>query len=117
MKIAIVGATGLVGCMMRKVFEEKRYITDISDIEFLLVASEKSVGKEIVFNNQKYRVMGMQEAVDRKPQIAIFSAGAGTSREWAPRFSEAGTTVIDNSSAWRMFDEIPLVVPKLMLRF
>ncbi len=113
MKIAIVGATGLVGNMMRKVFEEKRYITDISDIEFLLVASEKSVGKEIVFNNQKYRVMGMQEAVDRKPQIAIFSAGAGTSKEWAPRFSEAGATVIDNSSAWRMFDEIPLVVPEI----
>ena len=113
MKIAIVGATGLVGNMMRKVFEEKRYVTDISDIEFLLVASEKSVGKEIVFNNRKYRVMGMQEAVDRKPQIAIFSAGAGTSKEWAPRFSEAGTTVIDNSSAWRMFDEIPLVVPEI----
>ncbi|MCP3927475.1 MAG: aspartate-semialdehyde dehydrogenase [Bacteroidetes bacterium] len=109
MKLAVVGVTGLVGGVMCKVLEERGFhIT-----EFLPVASEKSVGKKIVFKGKEYSVTGMQEAIDRKPDIAIFSAGGGTSLEWAPRFAEVGTTVVDNSSAWRMDKTKKLVVPEI----
>lgn len=113
MKIAIVGATGLVGTVMMEVFEERKYIQNIDNIEFLLVASEKSVGKEITFNGRVHKVVGMEEAVASRPQIAVFSAGASTSKEWAPRFAENGTWVVDNSSAWRMEDDVTLVVPEI----
>jgi aspartate-semialdehyde dehydrogenase len=113
MKIAIVGATGLVGTAMMKVFEERKYIQNIDNIEFLLVASAKSAGKELMFNGRKYKVIGLEEAVASHPQIAVFSAGASTSKEWAPRFAENGTWVIDNSSAWRMDENIALVIPEI----
>ena len=113
MKIAIVGATGLVGSVMIKVLEEGRYIPIDKITEFIPVASEKSVGKEVTMNNRKYTVIGVQEAIALKPEIAIFSAGANASREYAPLFAKAGTTVIDNSSAWRMDNDIPLVVPEI----
>lgn len=109
MKIAVVGATGMVGREMIKVLEERSLNVD----EFLPVASSKSVGKNIEFNGTVYTVISMEEAVSKKPDIAIFSAGGKTSLEWAPKFAEAGTRVIDNSSAWRMMDDIPLVVPEI----
>jgi aspartate-semialdehyde dehydrogenase len=109
MKICVVGATGLVGGEMVKVLEE----FDLGEVEFYPVASERSVGKMVSFRGKEYPVIGMQEAVDRKPQIAIFSAGAAASRQWAPVFAAAGTTVIDNSSAWRQEKDIPLVVPEI----
>jgi aspartate-semialdehyde dehydrogenase len=109
MKICVVGATGLVGGEMVKVLEEYNF----SDIEFFPVASERSVGKPVKFLGKDYPVIGMQEAVDRKAQIAIFSAGAAASKQWAPHFAAAGTVVIDNSSAWRTEKEIPLVVPEI----
>ena len=113
MKIAVVGATGLVGSVMIKVLEEGRYLPLRMVTEFIPVASERSVGKEILFNNSKYKVIGIQEAIAKRPDIAIFSAGGSTSLEWAPLFSKAGTTVIDNSSAWRMTRDIPLIVPEI----
>lgn len=109
MRIALVGATGLVGGVMLQVLEKSNLIID----EFFAVASERSVGKKVMFKGQEFAVIGLQEAVDQKPDIAIFSAGGGTSKEWAPRFAEKGTVVIDNSSAWRMNKEIPLVVPEI----
>lgn len=109
MKVAIVGATGMVGEVMLKVLEERNFpITDL-----LLVASERSIGKEISFKGKTYSVIGMKEAVAMQPDIAIFSAGGSTSEEWAPLFAEAGTTVIDNSSAWRMDPTKKLVVPEI----
>ncbi len=109
MKIAVVGATGMVGEIMLKVLAERNFpIT-----EFIPVASEKSVGKELVFKNKKYKIVSMEAAVKMKPQIALFSAGGATSLEWAPKFAAAGTTVIDNSSAWRMDPTIKLVVPEI----
>ena len=109
MKIAVVGATGMVGEVMLKVLAERNFpIT-----ELIPVASEKSVGKEIEFKGKKYKVVGMQTAVDMKPTIAVFSAGGETSLEWAPKFAEAGTTVIDNSSAWRMDPSKKLIVPEI----
>lgn len=109
MKVAVVGATGLVGQTMLRVLEERKFpIT-----ELLPVASEKSAGKEIIFNNKKYRVITCAEAVKQKPQIALFSAGGSTSLQWAPLFAEAGTKVIDNSSAWRMDEKCPLIVPEI----
>ena len=113
MKIAVVGATGLVGSVMIKVLEEGRYLPLRMVTEFIPVASERSVGKEVLFNNSKYKVIGIQEAIAKRPDIAIFSAGGSTSLEWAPLFSKAGTTVIDNSSAWRMTRDIPLIVPEI----
>ena len=98
MKIAIVGATGMVGEVMLKVLAERNFPVT----ELILVASEKSIGKEVDFQGKTYQVVGMQTAVDMKPAIAIFSAGGDISLEWAPKFAAAGTTVIDNSSAWRM---------------
>ena len=109
MRIAIVGATGMVGEVMLKVLAERNFpITDL-----ILVASEKSVGKEIVYQGQTHKVVGLQTAVDAKADIAIFSAGGATSLEWAPKFAAAGTTVIDNSSAWRMDPTKKLIVPEI----
>jgi aspartate-semialdehyde dehydrogenase len=109
MKIAVVGATGLVGTKMIQVLEERNF----NVTEFIPVASEKSVGKEVSFKGKKYKVVGMQTAIDMKPAIALFSAGGSTSLEWAPKFAEAGITVIDNSSAWRMDPTKKLVVPEI----
>lgn len=109
MKIAVVGATGLVGNMMLKVLEEQ----GLSGVEMIPVASEKSVGKEVVFNGKPHKVVGIKTAVELKPAIALFSAGGSTSLEWAPKFASAGCTVIDNSSAWRMHPDCPLVVPEI----
>lgn len=109
MKVAVVGATGMVGNVMLKVLAERNFpIT-----ELIPVASEKSVGKEVEYLGKKYKIVGLQTAVDMKADIAIFSAGGGTSLEWAPKFAEAGTTVIDNSSAWRMNPNNKLVVPEI----
>ncbi|MCB0472090.1 MAG: aspartate-semialdehyde dehydrogenase, partial [Flavobacteriaceae bacterium] len=94
MKIAVVGATGLVGNVMLQVLAERNFPVT----ELIPVASEKSVGKKVKFKNTEYTVVGMQQAVDMHPDIAIFSAGGGTSLEWAPKFAEVGTTVVDNSS-------------------
>jgi aspartate-semialdehyde dehydrogenase len=109
MKLAVVGATGMVGEVMLKVLAERNF--EIT--ELILVASEKSVGKEMVFQNKTYNIVGLQTAVDMKPDIAIFSAGGETSLEWAPKFVAAGTTVIDNSSAWRMDLTKKLIVPEI----
>jgi aspartate-semialdehyde dehydrogenase len=109
MKVAVVGATGLVGTVMLKVLEERNFPVT----ELIPVASERSVGKEIEFKGKKYKVHSMQQAIDAKPAIALFSAGGNTSLEWAPKFADAGTTVIDNSSAWRMDPSKKLVVPEV----
>ena len=109
MKVAVVGATGLVGSKMLQVHEERNFPLT----ELLPVASEKSVGKEITYKGRTYKVIGMADAVAARPDIAIFSAGGGTSLEWAPKFAEVGTTVVDNSSAWRMDPTKKLVVPEI----
>jgi aspartate-semialdehyde dehydrogenase len=109
MRIAVVGCTGLVGTEMLKVLEA----SSLPVSEVIPVASEKSVGKEILFKGKGYRVVSLEAGVTLKPDVALFSAGASVSKEWAPRFTEVGTYVIDNSSAWRMYDEIPLVVPEV----
>lgn len=109
MKIAVVGATGMVGEVMLQVLAERNFpIT-----ELIPVASEKSVGKQIEFQGKKFTVVSLQTAVEMKPQIAVFSAGGETSLQWAPKFAEVGTTVIDNSSAWRMDQTKKLVVPEI----
>ena len=109
MKVAVVGATGMVGEVMLKVLAERNFpIT-----ELLLVASERSVGKKLSYKNKEYTIIGLQDAVTAKPDIAIFSAGGDTSTEWAPKFAEVGTTVVDNSSAWRMDPNKKLVVPEI----
>ncbi len=109
MKIAVVGATGLVGTVMLKVLEERNFPVT----ELIPVASEKSVGMEIIFKGKKFKVVSAATAIAMKPHIALFSAGGNTSLELAPKFAEAGTTVIDNSSAWRMHPEKKLVVPEI----
>ncbi len=109
MKIAVVGATGLVGTKMLQVLAERNFPVT----ELIPVASERSVGKEILFKGEKYKIVSMQDAIDAKPAIALFSAGGSTSLEWAPKFSAAGITVIDNSSTWRMDLHIKLVVPEV----
>ena len=109
MRIAVVGATGMVGNVMLKVLDERCFEID----ELLLVASERSVGKQISFRGNTYTVIGLQDAVDAKPDIALFSAGGSISLEWAPKFAEVGTTVIDNSSAWRMDPSKKLIVPEI----
>ncbi|MGY4386666.1 aspartate-semialdehyde dehydrogenase [Pedobacter sp. UYP24] len=109
MKIAVVGATGLVGTVMLKVLEERNFPLT----ELIPVASEKSVGKEISFKGKKFAVVNMDTAISMRPDIALFSAGGSTSLENAPRFAEAGTTVIDNSSAWRMDPSKKLIVPEV----
>jgi aspartate-semialdehyde dehydrogenase len=109
MKVAVVGATGLVGSKMLQVLAERNFPVT----ELLPVASERSVGKEVEFKGKKYKVVSMTDAIAAKPAVAIFSAGGSTSLEWAPQFAEAGITVIDNSSAWRMDPTKPLVVPEI----
>lgn len=113
MKVAVVGATGLVGSVMMKVLEEGKYLPLISISDFIPVASEKSAGREVVFNNRKYKVVTINEAIAMRPDLALFSAGGSVSFEHAPRFAKNGCIVIDNSSAWRMIREIPLVVPEV----
>ena len=109
MKVAVVGVTGMVGQIMLKVLEERNFpIT-----ELIPVASEKSIGKKIYFRGKECSVVSMQEAIVKRPNIALFSAGGGTSLEFAPKFAEVGTTVIDNSSAWRMDSTKKLVVPEI----
>ena len=109
MKIAVVGATGLVGSEMLKVLAE----SGLAGEEILAVASERSIGKKVLYRGADLDVIGMQQAIDAKPRFAIFSAGGSTSLEWAPKFAEAGITVIDNSSAWRMDPTKKLVVPEI----
>ena len=109
MKVAVVGATGMVGEIMLKVLEERNFPVT----ELIPVASEKSIGKEIEFKGKKYKVVSMQSAIDKKADVALFSAGGETSLLWAQKFADAGTTVIDNSSAWRMDPTKKLVVPEI----
>jgi aspartate-semialdehyde dehydrogenase len=109
MKVAIVGATGMVGRVMLKVLEERNFPAS----ELIPVASEKSVGQLVAFGGKDYPVVSLETAVLKKPDIALFSAGGQTSLDWAPKFAAVGTTVIDNSSAWRMKEGIPLVVPEI----
>ena len=109
MKLAVVGATGLVGSEILEVLKERNFEYD----ELLLVASARSVGKVIEYKGEAHTVIGLEEAVAAKPDIAIFSAGGGTSVEWAPQFADAGTIVIDNSSAWRMDPTKKLIVPEI----
>ncbi|WP_281541693.1 aspartate-semialdehyde dehydrogenase [Maribacter aestuarii] len=109
MKVAVVGATGMVGEVMLKVLAERNFpIT-----ELLLVASERSVGKTLSYKGKEHTIIGLADAVAAKPQIAIFSAGGDTSLAWAPKFAAAGTTVVDNSSAWRMDPDKKLIVPEI----
>ncbi|WP_439152519.1 aspartate-semialdehyde dehydrogenase [Winogradskyella sp.] len=109
MKIAVVGATGLVGNVMLKVLEERNFPMD----ELLLVASERSVGKKIEYKGKQNEIISIPTAIEKRPDIALFSAGGNTSLEWATKFAEAGTTVIDNSSAWRMDSSKKLIVPEI----
>lgn len=109
MKVAVVGATGLVGTKMLQVLEERNFPVD----ELIPVASEKSIGKKISFRGKEYAIVSATDAIAAQPQVALFSAGGSTSLEWAPKFAEAGITVIDNSSAWRMDPTKPLVVPEI----
>lgn len=109
MKVAVVGATGMVGEVMLKVLAERNFPVT----ELIPVASEKSVGKTISYKNKDYKVVGLETAVSMRPDIALFSAGGNTSLEWAPKFADAGTTVVDNSSAWRMDETKKLVVPEI----
>jgi aspartate-semialdehyde dehydrogenase len=109
MKTAVVGATGMVGRTMMKVLEERNFPVT----ELIPAASERSVGKELTFKGKAVKVVSVMEAIEAKPVFAIFSAGASTSKEWAPAFAANGTVVIDNSSAWRMDKDVPLVVPEI----
>ena len=109
MKVAVVGATGMVGQVMLRVLEER----NLPITELIPVASERSVGKKIKFKDKEFTIVSMDDAIAAKPEIAIFSAGGGTSLEFAPKFAEVGTVVIDNSSAWRMDPTKKLVVPEI----
>jgi aspartate-semialdehyde dehydrogenase len=109
MRVAVVGATGLVGTKMLQVLAERNFPVT----ELIPVASARSVGKEVMFKGKAYKVVGMEEGISAKPAVAIFSAGGGTSTEWAPKFAAAGIRVIDNSSAWRMDPTKKLVVPEV----
>lgn len=109
MKVAVVGVTGMVGQVMLQVLEERAFQID----QLIPVASARSIGKSVDFRGQSYTVVGMEEAVTMAPDIALFSAGGGTSLEWAPKFADVGTTVIDNSSAWRMDPDKKLIVPEI----
>lgn len=108
-KIAIVGVTGMVGRVMLKVLEERKFPVG----RLIPAASSRSVGQEIEFGGESYKVVSIEQAVNEKPDFAIFSAGGSVSKEWAPVFADSGTVVIDNSSAWRMVDGIPLVIPEI----
>lgn len=112
MKVAVVGATGMVGQVMLKVLEERNFPVT----ELIPVASDRSIGKEISFRNKTFKIVSMATAIAMKPQIALFSAGGNTSLEWAPKFAAVGTTVIDNSSAWRMHADKKLIVPEINAR-
>lgn len=109
MKIALVGATGMVGNVMLKILEERNFPFS----ELLLVASKRSIGKLIKFKNQQIQIIGIDKALEEKPSITIFSAGSQLSKYWAPKFAALGSTVIDNSSAWRMDENIKLIVPEI----
>jgi aspartate-semialdehyde dehydrogenase len=109
MKIAVVGATGMVGQVMIKVLEERNFPVS----QLIPAASERSVGKEIIFKGQAIKIVSVKDAVESKPEFAIFSAGATTSKEWAPLFAKNGTVVVDNSSYWRMDKNVPLIVPEI----
>ena len=109
MKLALIGATGLVGGEMLRVLEDRNFLID----ELIPVGSERSIGKEILFLDKKYQVVSMEEAISKKPNFALFSAGASVSIDYAPGFAEIGTIVIDNSSAWRMDPEKKLIVPEV----
>ena len=109
MKISVVGATGMVGQTMIKVLEERNFPLT----QLIPAASERSVGKEVIFRGKAVKVVSVMEAVEARPEFAIFSAGASTSKEWAPVFAKNGTVVIDNSSFWRMDKNIPLIVPEI----
>lgn len=109
MKIAVAGATGLVGTEMLKVLENSR----LQEAEIIPVASEQSLGRELSFNGKTLKVISLKDCLSRKPDFALFSAGGSTSLEWAPRFADAGISVIDNSSAWRMDEKIKLIVPEV----
>ena len=109
MRIAGVGATGMAGRVILQILEERNFpITEI-----IPVASERSIGKTIEYKGEKYTIVSMQDAIEKRPDIALFSAGGETSKQWAPKFAEVGTTVIDNSSAWRMDTDRPLIVPEI----
>ena len=109
MRVAVVGVTGMVGNVMLEVLAEHKFPVT----ELIPVASEKSVGKKITFQGTEYTVIGLQQAVSLKPDLALFSAGATVSKEWAPKFAQVGTTVVDNSSAWRMDNTKKLVIPEI----
>ena len=109
MRVAVVGVTGMVGNVMLEVLAEHKFPVT----ELIPVASEKSVGKKIIFQGTEYTVIGLQQAVSLKPDVALFSAGASVSKEWAPKFAQVGTTVVDNSSAWRMDETKKLVIPEI----
>jgi len=109
MKIAVVGVTGVVGTVLLKLLEERKFPVS----EIIPVASEKSVGNKIMFNGQDYKIVSLNDAVNMKPDIALFSAGGSISLEWAPKFAERGTRVIDNSSAWRMDSTKKLIVSEV----
>lgn len=109
MRVAVVGVTGMVGNVMLEVLKEHNFPVT----ELIPVASEKSIGKKINFNGKEYSVIGLEQAVSLKPDVALFSAGASVSKEWAPRFAQVGTTVVDNSSAWRMDKTKKLVIPEI----
>ena len=109
MKVALVGATGMVGQVMLQLLEERSFpLTDL-----LLVASEKSVGQRRTFRGKDLTIISLEEAVSESPDLALFSAGGSVSEQWAPKFADVGTTVIDNSSFWRMSDQHPLVIPEI----
>lgn len=109
MRVAVVGVTGMVGNVMLEVLKEHNFPVT----ELIPVASEKSIGKKINFKGKEYSVIGLEQAVSLKPDVALFSAGASVSKEWAPRFAQVGTTVVDNSSAWRMDKTKKLVIPEI----
>lgn len=109
MRVAVVGVTGMVGNVMLEVLKEHKFPVT----ELIPVASEKSIGKKINFKGKEYSVIGLEQAVSLKPDVALFSAGASVSKEWAPRFAQVGTTVVDNSSAWRMDETKKLVIPEI----
>ena len=109
MKVALVGATGMVGQVMLQVLEERSFpLTSL-----LLVASQKSIGQKRTFKGKELTIISLQEAVSKVPDLALFSAGGSVSKEWAPRFADVGTTVVDNSSYWRMSERHPLVIPEI----
>ena len=109
MKLAVIGATGMVGEVMLQILSERNFPYS----ELIPVASERSVGKKVVCGSNSYTVVGLETAISMKPDLALFSAGGSTSLEWAPKFAEAGTLVIDNSSAWRMDPAKKLIIPEI----